>query len=235
MDREPRGLGLDQRVAPGGRLDGATLGEDVRPSFAGDLQEFERELPIAVEIVGHEFIKPVPRHVTRGHIVDEAREIVGERERRGRIVGDEWSLAQLVGLKAGSPSQHLLRQQHAPFEPADRWQQVERVGGERAGRRLREGDLVLVDVADGDDARQDGRAGSGHVEEDIAHQPTGAPRGQIEGGVCKREGIVRGGKAGHEPPIDERSDQRRHERRRSRNGEDSGGSHAELYTAVLRA
>ena len=37
----------------------------------------------------------------------------------------------------------------------DRFRQRERLGGDVAGRGLGEHDLVLVDIADGDDARQD--------------------------------------------------------------------------------
>ena len=57
---QPRRFGLDQRVAPGRRLDGAALGEDFRPGLAGDLQEFEGQLPVAIEIFGHQPVEAVP-------------------------------------------------------------------------------------------------------------------------------------------------------------------------------
>ncbi len=154
---KPRRFGLDQRVAARGRLDGAPLGENFRPVLARDLQELERELPVAVERFGHEPVEPVPRHAARGHVVHQPREIVGERERRGGVVGDERRLAARIGRNLRGPSEHEPRQQQAPFEPAERR-------------------LVLVDVADGDDARQDRRALLGDLEEVIARQPAGAPR-----------------------------------------------------------
>jgi hypothetical protein len=231
---KPRRFGLDQRVAARGRLDGAPLGENFRPVLARDLQEFERELPVAVERFGHEPVEPVPRHAARGHVVHQPREIVGERERRGGVVGDERRLAARIGRNLRGPFEHELRQLQAPFEPAERRRQRQRVGGERAGRRLREGDLVLVDVADGDDARQDRRALLGGVEEEIARQPAGAPRRQIERGVRERERIAPSWKARHQRSVDERADQRRHERRRSRDGEDAGGGgHPPILKQVL--
>ena len=78
------------------------------------------------------------------------------------------------------PPQHELRQQHSPFEPAQRRRQVERLGGQRAGCGLCKRDLVLVQVADGDDARQDRGAAPGHVEKEIAREPAGAARRQVE-------------------------------------------------------
>ena len=50
-----------------------------------------------------------------------------------------------------------LRQQQAPLEAAERFRQGQRVGRDVAGRGFGERDLVLVDIADGDDARQDRR------------------------------------------------------------------------------
>ena len=125
---EPRRFGIDQGVPPGGRLDGATLGENVRPSLAGDLQEFERKLPIAVERIRDEFVELVPGHPAGGHVVHQASEIVGERERRRRIAGNERRFVLLVRRDAAGPLEHELRQQHSPLEPADRRWQIERGG-----------------------------------------------------------------------------------------------------------
>ena len=181
---EPRRLGIDQGVPPGGRLDGATLGEDGRPSLAGDLQEFERKLPIAVERIRDEFVELVPGHTAGGHVVHQASEIIGERERRRRIAGNERRFVLLVRGDAAGPLEHELRQQHAALEPTDRRWQIERRTGQRTARGLRESDLVLVDVSDGDDVGKDRCAGSGYIEEDIAYEPAGPPRRQIEGGTA---------------------------------------------------
>src|SRR6266508_3984883 len=167
---QPRRFGLDQRVAAFGGLDGAMLGEDLRPRLARDLQEFERELPIAVERLGRQPVELLPRHAARRHIIHEPREIVGERERGGGIGGDERRLAALLRRQTLRPFEHELRQQQAPFEPAECRRQLERVAGQGPGCRLRKYDLILVDVAEGDDARQDRRVSLGHVEEDVARE-----------------------------------------------------------------
>ena len=84
IHRKADALGLDQQIAARGRLDLAFGFEQLRPVLGGDFQEAEGELPVAVEIVGHQAIQPFPRDLPRRHVVDQAREIVGERERRSR-------------------------------------------------------------------------------------------------------------------------------------------------------
>ena len=74
-----------------------------------------------------------------------------------------------------------------------------------------------------------------HVEEEVARQPAGAARRQIERRTRQRERVARCRKARHQLSVDQRPDERRHERRRSRNGEDAGESHGELYTAANAA
>ena len=53
---------LDQQVAPRRRLDRAALGEMAGQCSRAILQEFERELPVVVVLLGHELVEPVPRH-----------------------------------------------------------------------------------------------------------------------------------------------------------------------------
>ena len=60
---------------------------------------------------------------------------------------------------------------------------VERGFGQFAGGGFGEGDLVLVEIAERDDARQDGGVAFELVEEDLARQAAGAPRRQIERGA----------------------------------------------------
>src|SRR5262249_57273761 len=110
---KPRRFGLDQRVAARGGLDGAPLGEDFRPVLARDLQEFKRELPVAVERFGHEPVEPVPRHAARVHGVHLPRAIIGHRDGRGGGVGDERPLAARTGRKLRRPFQHQARQARA--------------------------------------------------------------------------------------------------------------------------
>ena len=227
MGAEPLRLGGDQEVAPLGGLDLAALVEDRRPGLAHDLvQEAQRELPVFVVLAGHQRVELVPRHLARGHVVHQPRQRIGERQRRGRIVGDQRCVAVAADGLRGRPFGDELREQQPAFEAAELVLEIERarVGG------VGEHQLVLVDVADRHDARQDRGVGAGHVEEDVARQPAGAPRRQIERGGGERQRIAGVGKALDQRAVAQRRDQRRHERRRRRNGEDAGraGGHANL-------
>ena len=196
-----------------------SFGEDFRPGFTRDLQEFQRELPVTVERFGYEPIQPLPGHAARGHVVHQAREVIGKRECRGRIIGDERRLAVLIGCNACRPFEHQPREQQAPLKAAERRWQLERLAGQRSCCCVGERDLVLVDIADRDDPRQDRRVLVGRLEEEVAREPAGAPRRQVERGVRQRERRVRRRKARHEGSIDQRVDERRHERHRGRDGE----------------
>ena len=102
--REPRGLRRDQAVAARGRLDRAALLEDGRPCLPRDLQEFQRELPIFVDMIGHQAVEAIPRHLPCRHVVDEPSEIVGKRERGGRAGGDEGRAALRAHLRRRPPT-----------------------------------------------------------------------------------------------------------------------------------
>jgi hypothetical protein len=81
---------------------------------------------------------------------------------------------------SGVPPPPRTRQHKPPFEAAERRRQSERIRGNAAGRAFGKCNLVLVDVADGDDARQDRAVAVKTVEKGVAHQPAGAARRQIE-------------------------------------------------------
>ncbi len=76
-----------------------------------------------------------------------------------------------------------------------------------AGRGLGEGDLVLVDVADRHDARQDRGVALEHIEKHLARQPAGAPRRQIDrrGGQRQRIAARLEARARAGPPSTPRS------------------------------
>ena len=152
--REPRGFGRDQKIPAGCGLDRAALGEDRRPGVARDLEKRERELPIRIEPVWHQRVEPAPRHLTGRHVIDQPGEIVGEPQRRGGAVGDQRRAARAVQPGRTRPAQHQPGQQQPALERAKCRRQVER--GLRGGTRgdVRKRELVLVDVADGANARQ---------------------------------------------------------------------------------
>ena len=231
---EPLGFGGDQQVAPLGGLDPAALGEDRRPGVAHDLvQEAQRELPVFVVLARHQRIELVPRHLPRGHVVHQPRQRVGERQRRCRIVGDQRCAALAADRLRRRPSGDELCQQQPALEPAELVGEIERA---RVGD-VGEHQLVLVDVADRDDARQDRGVGAGGVEEEVARQPAGAPCRQVDRGGGERERIAGIGKALDQGAVAQRADQRRHEWRRGWNGEDARrrNRHANLVSCHAQA
>ena len=103
LARKPRGFRLDQKIAPRDRLDDAAFAQHLRPLFDGDLQEFQRQLPIFVELVRHQIVEALPRHAARRHVVDQPRQIVGERAGRRRRLGDQRRAARAVQFGRGGP------------------------------------------------------------------------------------------------------------------------------------
>ncbi len=79
--RQARSFRRDQRIAPGRSFDRPALGEDGGPYLARDLEECEGELPVAVERFRDQQVEPVPGNAAGGHIVDEARKPVRQRQR----------------------------------------------------------------------------------------------------------------------------------------------------------
>ena len=143
-----------------GRLDGAAFGQNGRPSLARELEEFQRQLPIGVELVGYEIVEMVPWHLPCGHVVDHARQIIGERQRCRRILRDERFTGLAAHVRRRRPAGDELSEQQTAFQPAQRRRQIERLCADAARGRLGEGQLVLVEIADGDDARQERRLGA---------------------------------------------------------------------------
>ena len=219
---QPRGLGLDQQVAPRRRLDRAALGQDLRPCLARDLQEFERELPVFVEVVRHERIEPFPRHwrvvmssIRRARSSASASAAAGVHDQR---------LVARRRREPFGPFQHELRKQHAPVQPAERRRQVERVGPAApvaaSAKASSSSSMSPIGTMRGSTAASLPE----RVEEDVAREPAGAPRRQIERRGAQRERIGGRRKSGHQLAVDERADQRRQERRRRRDGEDARGA-----------
>ena len=81
MCGEARGLRLYQPVAARRWLDFADFRQMCRPRRARDPQEFERVLPISIELIGDQFVERIPCDAARDHVVDQPREIAGQRQR----------------------------------------------------------------------------------------------------------------------------------------------------------
>jgi hypothetical protein len=209
----------DQPVAPLRRLDRAAFTENRRPVQPRDLQELQRDLPILIEMIRHHGVEAIPRHLARRHIIEQSGQVVGERKCRRRMAHHERRLAGR-GFQSFRPGMDEPRQEKTSLEAAERGRQVERVRGGGAARHVGEYELVLVEVPDRHDARQQRRLDPEHVEERIAREPAGAARRQEDGGRGKNERIGAEQVVG-KPAVLERADERRQERHRRRNGEDA--------------
>ena len=117
--------------------------------------------------------------------------------------------------------QDQLGEQDLALQAAERFRQIEACSVEIAGGGFGEGNLVLVDIADRDDARQDRGVALKHLEKDFARQPAGAPGRQIERRRRERERIAARLEAEAQPVLHQRLDQRRQERRGGRNAENA--------------
>ena len=133
---EPFRLGGDQPVAARRRFDPAALGEHGGPILARDLEEPQRQLPVRVERVRHQFVEPVPRHLPGRHVVDQPRQVVGKRESGGGRVGDQRRARCGAYVRLGRPFAHQFGEQHAPLQAAKALGQCERVGGKLAAAML---------------------------------------------------------------------------------------------------
>ena len=163
-----------------------------RPGLARDLQEFAaraanrgRDRPAPARRAG-------PRRTCRVVMssIRRARSSASA-ERRRRRVGDQRRAVRRRAPPANSPMSGSARASSSRRSSgAMRRRQSQRGLGQLAGGRFGEGDLVLVDVAERHDARQDRGVAVERVEEHVARQPAGAPRRQIERGARELERIV---------------------------------------------
>jgi hypothetical protein len=218
--RQALRLRRDQPVAPLGRLDAAFFREHGRPILARDLEKPQRLLPVFVHVGRHEAVEPIPRHLPHHHVIHQPGQLAGQQQRRRRAVGDQRKIAVAAHLRAGGPFQDQLRQQNLALESADRFRQIERGARGVADRGFGERQLILVDIADRHDARQDRGIAVENIEKDFLRQPAGAPRRQIDRCRRQRQRIGAGLEAQAQPVLHQRFDQRRQERRRRGNRED---------------
>ncbi len=118
-----RGFRRDQPIAPCRRFDRAMRGQKLRPGFARDLQELQRELPILVDLVRHQPLELVPGHLPRRHVVHQAGEVVGERQSGGRSACDQRNVGLCRALRppiSGSAGQAAICARVRPAPAADR-------------------------------------------------------------------------------------------------------------------
>ena len=210
-------LGIDEKVASPGRIDRADFRKTLRPIAARDLQEVECELPIFIELVRHQLVELFPVHLASNDVIDQTSEIVGQGERGGGRIGDQWRT--FIGTDLLGPAHDQLCEQQSSLQRTDRGRQRQGSFGD-VSRSFREDDLILVDIAERDDARQD-RGLIERERESIPGHAACAPRRQIERHAREFERIIGRWKAGHELSRAQRLDEDRQEPRGGRNIENA--------------
>ncbi len=201
MRGEPRGFRLDQEIAPRRGLDPADLLQVVRPGVAGDAQEVERVLPVFVELVRHQAVERAPVDAARHHVVHQPRQVAGELQCRGRPTDHQRCRHRRLG-----PGGDQMRQRQPALELAEPGRNLQRRRAADIVGLVGESELVLVDLAERDDARQHRGIGIQHVEKDFARQPAGAAGRQIQRGVGELGRIVARLESRDQPAIDQRRD-----------------------------
>ena len=218
MRGEARGFGCDQQIAPRRRLDPLDLRQMRRPCLSRDPQEFERVLPILVELIRHQPVQRLPADAAGDHVVHQARQIAGQRQGRRRAADH-----QRRQHRAPGPGRDQPRQRQPALEFAELRRNIQRRRATILLGLLGEGQFVLVDVAEGDDARQHGGVRLQHVEKDLMRHAPGAPRRQIERRLREPCRIAAGLEAVDQSAVDQRGDNGAQKRRGHGNVENAHG------------
>ena len=104
-------LANDQQIAPRAGVDQPALVEMRRPELRGDLQEFQRDVPVARELGGASREESAPGLRLGAHLVHEAAERGGEPCRVGRRRRDD---QLLVGKLRETAHQRARPGEHQP-------------------------------------------------------------------------------------------------------------------------
>ena len=126
----------------------------IGPELSGDHQEFERVLPILVELIRHQSIEPFPVDAARHHVVHQPRQITGQRQCRCRSADHQRCRDWGLGPSRDEPGERQPAVEFAEFRG-----NVERRGASELFGLVRKRQFVFVDVAERDDARQHHRVG----------------------------------------------------------------------------
>jgi hypothetical protein len=204
---ETSGFGFDEKIPPRRGLDFLNLLEISGPGLARDPQEFERILPVFVELIRHQGVKRVPPDPPCDHVIHQARQIACQRQRRCRPADHKRRRD-----RAFRPDRHQPRQRQPALELAKLRRNVERNCSTQRIGFFREGQFVLVDIAERDDARQQYSSRVQLVEKDLAHQSSGAAGRQIKCGFRQSLRMRPGREIPDQPAIDQRGDDGAQER-----------------------
>ena len=157
-------------------------------------------LPVFVEQVRHQAVERAPVDAARHHVVDQPRQIGGQRQRRGGTAHH-----QRRRHRGFRPRRDEMGERQPAFQLAELWWNIQRRAAAIFGL-FRKGEFVLVDIAERHDARQDRRLGLQHIEKYLARQPSRAPGRQIERRLCQPFRICTRLESVHQPAIDQSGD-----------------------------
>ena len=171
-------LGLQEQIAPLGRVDAALFFENARPGFGEDREEPEGDFPVFGEAVGNQIRQAPEVEPLRVHLIEKARQL---GRQPGRLIGRN----ALVAV-------HGADQAHQQQLPAQR-RDGERDLGVGRERRLAgpvESQFVLVDVAQRHHPRQQQRPAAAPPQKRIGQRPAGATGGQQDRDGRQHGGLV---------------------------------------------
>ncbi len=197
---------LDQQIAPRRRLDLADFLKMRGPFLSRDPQKFERVLPVFVELIRHQPVERFPADAPRHHVVHQPRQIGRQRQRRGRPADHKRRRYRTLG-----PCRDQFCQRKPALELGKFWRNLQRRRAAKLLGLLGKGQLVFIDVAERDNARQHHRIGSQLVEKDFPRHASGAPGRQIERRLRQFFRVPAGRKTIDQPAVDQRGDDRAQE------------------------
>ena len=164
-----------RRVEPVAPVDGVEpplLLQDCRPVVRDDGEEVQRLLPVRRELLRHQRVEAAEIEAVELHLVDQPG------ERAGKLQG-------AVGRDLPVALHDEPRQQQAAAERRDRGPEAEVVGEPGLGFGA-DGDLVSVQLAEGEDARQQQHLAARHLRERLDERAPGPVRRQQHDVVGER-------------------------------------------------
>ena len=190
---------LKQGVAAGGRVHLAPLRQDRGPTVGDEREEAQHLLPMGCVLLRRERGQPLRIHPGDLNLVEQAGQRLGEP---CGLIGSARPGERRAARRLAEPLDQP-RQQQAALQRRDGV-------GQRLVGLVAEAHLVLVDIAEGPDARQQQRPARRGAQEGEAERPAGAACGQQDCEAAQRERVA--GVERHRParqnPARERVDER---------------------------
>ncbi len=230
--RERGDLGLDQERYALGSIDETVLGEPLWPMGEGDPEKVKGDAPIGVVAIRRQSFELPPVDALDDHVVDQRREVACERIglRRGRsdqggfvavehepAVGVDAAncAAQRLAPGANEPRQRVAAGQFADGGRQPGGRRVFALGLEKRRR------VVRLEGAERGDAGQEDALDAARREQRLGERPGGPLRRDVDRRARERQRTAGPGEAVDQFAVEQRTGERRQERRSRRNREDA--------------